>query len=123
MNKTNYTPAVVDLSELKERLDGDKVVFLEVAELFFENYDEEIETMGNAIRSADFDKLNQCAHSLKGSLGNLSAISAAEEAFKLEKMALHRDISGAAETFENLKTYVSLYKKFVEDVKAGRGWD
>lgn len=61
----------MDLKAIGQDLGLEESEFLEIVELFQETAATDIERLKQAIDSGDMQSLNEAAHSLKGSAGNL----------------------------------------------------
>jgi two-component system, sensor histidine kinase and response regulator len=76
----------VNAQELWERLGSDRVLLSELLELFRNDYPTQIQAAREALGRADSRGVEQAAHSLKGTLANLSATFACRLASQLEDM-------------------------------------
>jgi two-component system sensor histidine kinase/response regulator len=77
---------IFDFPKALEVVDGDKNVFIEIADLFLENLPDSIAQIREAIANSDSNALDKAAHSLKGSVGNFGTKRAFEAAYRLELM-------------------------------------
>ncbi len=93
---------IIDREEVMERVDGDLELLMEMVELFCHDYPKLLSQMRDAIENKDDEALEHSAHTLKGTVGNFSAIGAYETAFRLEKMAREGDITNASEVYITL---------------------
>lgn len=75
---------VIDWRELEDRLDGDQELLLEIARLFVEHADAQIEDLRCAIQAERGEDIARAAHRLKGSLAQIAAAEGRELAFSLE---------------------------------------
>jgi HPt (histidine-containing phosphotransfer) domain-containing protein len=78
--------AVFDREGLLERLGGDEELLTELIGLFVEESQGLLAKVRSAIGEGDTHRIERAAHSLKGSLLNISAPSAAEKAYQLEQV-------------------------------------
>jgi len=78
--------AAVNFVELLERFDGDRDLLVELLGIFREDYPGQIRNAHQAIAQKDAAEVERWGHSLKGSLGNLSAIRASALAGEFEAM-------------------------------------
>lgn len=76
-----------DMKELLERLDGDRELLHELLGMFREDVWVNLEKAREAKAERDFESLARTAHTLKGTLTNLSMRAAAETAAALERAA------------------------------------
>jgi len=95
-----------DRDEFLTRVGGDGELASELAEMFLAVCPDLLEAISEAIRKGDPKALQESAHSLKGSLGNLSAHAAAELAKRLEFGGRDDDLDGAEEALSSLKDEV-----------------
>jgi two-component system, sensor histidine kinase and response regulator len=91
--KNNSSPAAVNFAELLQRFDGDRVLLVELLGIFQEDYPGQIRNAQAAIAQQDAAEVERWGHSLKGALGNLSAITAAALAGELEAMGRSGDLA------------------------------
>ena len=78
----------VDIAELLHRIDGDVEFVAELVQTFRNDYPKKLEALSQCIKSNDHDGLRRAAHSLKGSLSNLAATSAAKLAAQIEQIGV-----------------------------------
>lgn len=114
---------VFDLSDAKARVDGDKDLFYELIEVFFAEFEKNNKELDMAISNAEYKKINELAHSMKGALANLSACQAADIAKKLEVIGKNQQIDQAREVFDSLITAVCAFKNEVNKVKSNQDWE
>lgn len=108
---------VFDKSGALDRVDGDKELFFELVEMFFETYDQNIEEMNAAIAAGDGDLLEQNAHCIKSALGNLGAMKAFNLAFQLESAGKSSSLDGCQETLEGLKAAVVQFQTEIKSLE------
>ena len=77
-------PAVFDRAAALDRVDGDVELMKELAGLFLDECPQRMAEIREAIIRRDATKLQQAAHTLKGSVGNFGAAEAIEAARRLE---------------------------------------
>jgi len=98
------------------RVDGDRELLREVADLFYEDAPRLLIEVRNAIQRGDGHALERSAHTLKGSVGNFGARTASEAAFTLEQMGRNGDFARATEVFAQLERQVTLLVPALEAV-------
>jgi PAS domain S-box-containing protein len=98
------------------RVDGDRELLREVANLFYEDAPRLLIEVRNAIQRGDGNALERSAHTLKGSVGNFGARTASEAAFNLEQMGRNGDFARAPEVFAQLERQVNLLVPALEAV-------
>jgi two-component system, sensor histidine kinase and response regulator len=103
---SDAVPAVcndsVDVIQLLDRLDDDRVLLAELVEIFRREHRENLQAAQRAISSRDAEGLQRAGHTLKGALGNLSAVRASDLAAELEVMGKNGALAGAQELINKL---------------------
>jgi PAS domain S-box-containing protein len=74
----------IDLNQALEGVDGDRGLLAEVIKAFLETLPDSIERLGAVVRDRQLEQASRAAHSLKGELLALGAMSAADLAKSLE---------------------------------------
>ena len=92
----------VDVAQLLDRIDDDRSLLAELVSVFRREYPQNLEAIRAAIGTQDAGELERAAHTLKGALGNLSAIRAATLAADLERMGRSLNLSNAQATLDRL---------------------
>jgi CheY-like chemotaxis protein/HPt (histidine-containing phosphotransfer) domain-containing protein len=87
--------SVFDLSEAMKSVDGDKALFGEIANLFFESAAENMSKIREGIVNSDASAVETAAHSIKGSVSNFGAKRAFEAAYRLECMGRQGELKDA----------------------------
>jgi CheY-like chemotaxis protein/HPt (histidine-containing phosphotransfer) domain-containing protein len=77
-------PAAFDMAVALERVDGDLELMKELAELFLSECPQRMVEIRQSITKRDASRLQQGAHTLKGSVGNFGAREVFEAAQRLE---------------------------------------
>src|SRR5258706_9292041 len=93
---TTTDDSVFDVEDALARIEGDRELLIEVAGLFRRDCPKILEDIRDGISRCDASNLEREAHKLKGSLGALSARSAAVAAQKLEAIGKRGDLADAA---------------------------
>ena len=83
----------INVQELMERVDGDKSLLAELAEIFREDYPRQILLAHEALAINDAATVRRIGHSLKGALANLAAPNASCLAASVEAMGKSGDLS------------------------------
>ena len=105
------TPPVMDQAGLLERLDGDRKLIRDVARVFLADCPKMMEAIRKAIRRRDAAALQDAAHALKGSVANLAATQAREDALRLETIGRAGDIAKAREGYVKLQKSMKDFQK------------
>jgi len=94
---------VFDLSSALEAVDGDKDLFMEIAELFLDGLTDSIAGIQDGIARSDAKAVEQAAHSLKGSVGNFGARRAYEIAYRLEVLGRNGELAESEDAISELE--------------------
>ena len=113
----HLTPSVFDLSEALDRVDGDKILLSEMAELFLESYPGYLSRIKEAVVQADLLALTQAAHALKGSVGNFTTREPFEVARALEQLGRQGDITLAPQVVVRLEHALALLTPALENLR------
>jgi PAS domain S-box-containing protein len=96
-------PVALDVNAALERVDGDLELLKELAGLFLRECPRRMAEIRQAISQRNVLKLQQEAHTLKGSVGNFGAREAFEAARRLETVGRGQDWSQAEEAWAALE--------------------
>jgi len=110
---------VLDMDHAREITDGDMEFLKELIEIFKGDCPERLTEISRAIKEKDFKALDEAAHALKGSAGNLGLTRVHELSYKLEKMGKAEDIKGADEALKELEGEIERFNSFVSTP----GWE
>lgn len=94
---------VIDFPAVLERVEDDRDLLGELARLFLEELPERLSAIDEALDTHDAKGLEKVAHALKGSAGNLAAMTVFEAAKQLEHIGRTGDWSRGTEAFTALK--------------------
>src|SRR5665213_2311814 len=83
----------INVEELMERIDGDRTLLAELAEIFREEYPKQTRLAHEALAVNDAAAIRRIGHSLKGALANLAATEASGLAASVEAMGKSGDLS------------------------------
>jgi PAS domain S-box-containing protein len=97
------TEPAIDLATVLGRLDGDRGLFDEMAQLFREECPRIMEDIRRGVDTRDAKALEGHAHNLKGSSANLGAVAVSRAAAALEDCARSGNLVRADELFKSLK--------------------
>jgi PAS domain S-box-containing protein len=93
----------IDLPAVLDRLDGDRELFDEMAQLFREGCPKIMEDIRSAIGAGDAKALERHAHNLKGSSANLGAVDVSRAAAALEDCARSGNLERADDLLKSLE--------------------
>ncbi len=112
---------IVDWNSAFETVGGLRPLLLELIEVFLKEKDEMLNTVEKSMASGHEQNIRISAHSLKGALGHLGALTASETAGQLESLAGNSpvDIDACRELFRQLKTLITNVCKEFEKFVSG----
>jgi two-component system sensor histidine kinase/response regulator len=94
----------IDTQGLMERFDGDTELLQEATEIFCQNYPRQLAQLRAAVDGGDYETIERCAHTIKGSVATLGGVAAAHTALRLEKMGYSRNLQNALEACAALES-------------------
>ncbi len=106
---------VFDKVGLMKRVSDDVELFRELLGLFFADYDRVVESLTEAQKARDGQRLNREAHAIKSALGNLGANRAYRMAFAIEKLGVQGDFAGSEASLTSLQEEVRAFKEAVSE--------
>jgi CheY-like chemotaxis protein len=92
----------IDVIQLLDRLDDDRALLAELLEIFRREYPDLLQAAQRSIDSRMSADLERAGHTLKGSLGNLSATNASALAGELERIGRSTDLTEAQTVLDRL---------------------
>lgn len=111
---------VLDWPRMMARVDGDRGLLAEMAELFLNECPKHLSAVRDATARRDAKALERAAHTLKSSVGNFAAEAALEAALRLEMMGQKGDLTHAEEAHaaleEEIKRITAAAAAFVKGV-------
>ena len=110
---------VVNMDHVREITDGDMEFLKELIEIFKTDCSEKLAGISLAIKEKNFNALDETAHSLKGSSGNLGLTRVYELSWEIEKMGKEKNMERANKTFKQLEEELERFKNFV----SRPGWE
>ena len=110
------TSDIINRQELKERLDDDMELFIELVDIFKTDSVKLINNIDDSIKNGDSQAIGKTAHTLKGAVSNFSSVTAYESALALEKIGKAGELDKAADVFESLKKDVEVLIKALEEL-------
>ena len=103
MPDPNKGSPVIDMDEIKEIMDNDMELIQDCFAEFLSDLPEILEDIQDAIFQKNFEKMNESAHKLKGTLKYLAAEPAANAAMAIESAGRNQDMDNLTEKFSTLK--------------------
>jgi HPt (histidine-containing phosphotransfer) domain-containing protein len=109
-----------DIAAALERVEGDRELLEELAQLFVEECPKGMQEIADALAAGNPALLERHAHTMKGSSANIGASAAAAAALALEQEARSGDLSHAREDFQVLQAEIARLLPELEAVTAKR---
>ena len=110
---------IFDVDSLMERISGDREFFEELVKLFIEDTPKHFESIKNAYKGKDVEKIQQIAHTIKGSAGNFGASSLQKVALSLEQTAQAGNLSRIGHLIDAVEMEFEILKKEIRKIKSG----
>jgi two-component system sensor histidine kinase/response regulator len=101
------TEPAFDPSEALERVEGDRELLAELAQIFREESPRMVEELHRCVTEGDAKGLQHAAHTLRGSVSSFGARAAADTALALETMGRSGSTSGADLQLATLERYLA----------------
>jgi HPt (histidine-containing phosphotransfer) domain-containing protein len=109
----------IDVSEALHRIGGDQDLYLELLQDFCEsNLDVETQ-LAKLLDSGDMPAACRLAHTIKGTAGNLSAVSIQSAATELEKGLKDDDLDRLPELISNFMEAMKQLQRSLESIETG----
>lgn len=105
---------VFDRENLLDRLGGDEEILQEVILLFLADTPKLIDTIQAALRTGDAEALRRAAHTLKGSSGNVGALTLQEAATRIDYAGKNGDLETARSLIQLLPNELEKLQKTVD---------
>jgi HPt (histidine-containing phosphotransfer) domain-containing protein len=112
--KLTLNPAF-DPDEALSIVEGDRDLFLELVNVFRENYPTELSSIGDAISRRDAEGLRRASHHFKGTVCALAAGPACDAAARLEEIGRSEDLTKAAATFAEMEQHIQALDAALSD--------
>ena len=103
----------IDMDSVLERIGGDESFFLELLDIYIEDFLEKYALLEQAIAEGDITNIKEIGHSLKGASGNLSLTGLHETAYGIELSGKENNIEQAKLMFARLKEEFIKLKNFL----------
>ena len=103
----------MNIKDLAQNLGLEDDEFLEIAELYIETSDADMEKMQSGIDNGNAQMVVEAAHSIKGASGNFGFMEAYEAAGKIEIDARQGQIAAASETAKQLEKEIRQIKSLI----------
>jgi PAS domain S-box-containing protein len=108
---------ILDLDAALGRVDGDRELLVEMADLFLDEYPRLLSTLRDAVAQGNAPTAAYAAHTLKGSVANFAAMPAFTAAQKIERIARQGDLAQAHAAFTDLEAQLNRLKPILTNLK------
>lgn len=115
----SFAEQVLDLDAALGRVDGDRELLVEMADLFLDEYPRLLSTLRDAVAQGNAPTAAYAAHTLKGSVANFAAMPAFTAAQKIERIARHGDLTHVQGAFADLEAQLTRLKPLLANLKMG----
>jgi HPt (histidine-containing phosphotransfer) domain-containing protein len=102
---------VLDRSDVLDRLGHDRMLVRRVADLFLQECPHLLSAVREASLLRDADEVARAAHTLKGALANLGAVSACNAALAAEAASREQDLTVVACRVKELETEIERFQR------------
>ncbi len=109
-----------DLNAALDRVEGDRDLLVELAELFLEDSASLMEEILSSLKRKDHLALERSAHKLKGSVGNFCSKEAFETAFQVETAARDGDLDSAGTAVSQLEQSMGSLRSALSQLAYGQ---
>jgi two-component system, sensor histidine kinase and response regulator len=109
------TESPIDLATMRRMVEGDEALLYELGALFLQEYPCQLAELRKAFDCADAHQLERIAHSLKGALGTIGAITARALAYELEIMGHAASLAEAHRVLQQLESELARLAAFFAD--------
>ena len=106
----------IDRDALRQHLDGDRELLLELIDIFREETPRLIDQSAQAVAEGDAGAITRLSHALRGMTANFHAPRAVQAAERLEELGRGGDLSGGAETLEALKRELEILDRALTEL-------
>jgi len=105
---------VLDRAVALSRVGGDVELLKEMAQLFLEEFQGQIQAVRDAVASQDPKAIERSAHCLKGSIGSFGAVAAHRAALALEMLGRKADLAPVGPALSELEHALTHLKPELE---------
>ena len=96
------SPAQWTPTRMLARLDGDRELAVQLAEIFIDEYPNMLQRLRDAVTAGSADEVRRAAHALKGSISNFTDGGPTATAYELETMGRMGQLAGTLPLLERL---------------------
>lgn len=116
--ETGVSAQLINVKKFSTSVLGNVKLAETIKRIFMEDHKGVMATIQDSIQSKRSEALHRSAHKLKGMLCNISAETAADLAFSLEKMGEESKLEEAENTYKRLETEIKRLTPALDDVVA-----
>ncbi|MBT3259731.1 MAG: response regulator, partial [Deltaproteobacteria bacterium] len=111
-NELRFDDAPMDYEEALAENDGDEAFLMMVLDGFLERAGAQMETLRQALKNGDAERVREEAHAVKGGSGILMANALSEVALELETLGRSGALEGGLEVFERMERELRLLEEY-----------
>jgi len=108
---------IIDVNDVLERVQDDRELFLELLDIFNEDFAQKRKSLSDFIEKSDFQEIKDIIHSIKGASGNISAKAMHASCSEIEKLAEKQDINKLSEVIEKLDDQFAELQARIKEIK------
>ena len=108
---------ILDVADALDRVQDDKELFLELLDIFQEDYTEKRRQLGQFVAANDLEQTANTAHSLKGAAGNISAAGVNKVCAQIEQLAEDRALTDYQSLLKKLDEQYRLLDEHIKIIK------
>lgn len=112
---------IIDIDEALERVQDDEELFLELLDIFQEDYEEKHPELVDGIENGDAGKIQNIVHSLKGAASNISAKQIQACCAEMELLAEQNQLENFQEKAARLHEEYGRLKAKISEIKQKMG--
>jgi HPt (histidine-containing phosphotransfer) domain-containing protein len=98
--------SIIDLDGVKQRLDGDLELWVELVQMFVDTHEEYLFNIATPLQQDQTEATMRALHTLKGALANIGAAKAAEIAREFEMIAKKNELEAVKNRYPELESAV-----------------
>lgn len=104
----------IDFPSVLERISGDTSFLQDLLNLFYQEFEEKMELLEQALSRGDTNQIREVGHSLKGASANLSLIPLQKLGLAIEMAGREKNLDQARVAIAALEPEFQRLKKFLE---------
>jgi len=97
-----------------EIISGDKTLYIDIIELFFQDAPVQIRSLNEAVNKRDAPLIHRQAHTIKGSSANVGAMALREVSFQMETAGRESDFTQVEELMEMINAEFARFKEAID---------